>query len=296
MAFGPGRMITIGLSTLFALQRPPGRSLKAKRLIGFEAPKFLTSRIEIGLRDVIDKVLSQAGGSSWWASLMKGGLSSIRAEAERQAANAGASDPSPREFLDYTYLRDLTRIVVNLWSHFGSMWRSKDTFASRMKRLNVLRRSEAHNRAIDRRQLEELESLHDEILEGIARGYPEVVSLYLADRWRLSLLRVAEKLRDSWGAEDLRRNLAENVVRLTAFQRAAIESVTELEQVQVPPGMRQLHQQLLEAVRLSADSAQRMLDAVRRSDIATLEEAAAQFGVAMKGICEFEQVLLLSYP
>lgn len=173
--------------------------------------KFLTSRVEIGLRDVIDNVLSQARGSSWWASLMKGGLSSIRAEAERQAANAGAVTPSPRELLDYTYLRHLAQIVLGLWFHFGSMWRGKDAFANRMKRLNVLRRSEAHNRAIDRRQLEELESLHDEILEGIARVYPEVVPAYLADKWRLSLLRVAEKLRDSWGSEEVRRDVAENV-------------------------------------------------------------------------------------
>lgn len=257
--------------------------------------KSLTSRVEIGLRDVIDHLLSQGGDPSWWGSLMVGNLSKIRADAERQARKAGVRDPSPRELLDYTYLRDLAQIVLELWSHFGSIWGGSDTFAKRMDRLNALRRSEAHNRPTSRQELAELESLHDQILDGIARPHPQVVPLYLAEKWRLSLLRLAEKLRDSWGPEEVRRDVAENAARLAAFQRTSTESISELEEMQVPVGRHHLHQQLLEAVRLSATSAQRMLDAFQRSDLTTLEEAAGQFAVAMTGIREFEEAFLLTY-
>ncbi len=257
--------------------------------------KALTSRVEIGLRDVIDHVLNQAVGPSWWLSVMVGDLTEIRRAAERQARRDGATDPSPRELLNYTYLRDLTPIVLDTWMHLGSMWRSRDIFAKRMKRLNMLRRPEAHNRPIAGHELAELESLHDQMLDDIAGICPEVVPSYLTEKWCLSLLRVAEKLRDSWGPGEVRSDIAENAARLAAFQRLAERSVHELEQIQVPPGKGQLHEQLLEAVRLAAVSSERMLDALNPLDIKALEEAFEQFRRAMQHMREFEERFLLAY-
>ena len=257
--------------------------------------KSLTSRAEIGLRDAIDHVLGQAEGTSWWSTVMTGSLDRIKVEAERQARRDGVATPSPRHLLNYTYLKDLSQLITNSWHHFSALWASQDVFADRMDRLNVLRRTEAHNRPIERQELEELESVHDEILDGIAKVHPQVVPAYLVEKWRLDLTRVAEKLRDSWGPEEVRRDIGENKARLSEFQQAADTALSDLERMSVPPGKDQLHQQLVAAVRLAAESSRRMLTAVDKPDIDMLEAAAGEFAIAMRGIREFEEAFLLSY-
>lgn len=256
--------------------------------------KALTSRVEIALRDVVDNMLRQAIGPSWWPSAMRGKLDGIRRGAERQATRAGATTPSSREFLDYTYLSDLKEIAHHHWTHVGPVWADQSSFETRMNRLNVLRRSEAHNRPLMEQELVELEAIHDWMLDAIATVYPDVVPAYLLEKWRLSLASVAKRLGDSWGGGPVSRDIGDNIQRLSSFAERAARAVSELEQMLVPPGKDNLHRQLLKSVRHSVSSSREMIEAVKRGDVSAVENGFAEFRRAMAGIRSFEEAFLLS--
>lgn len=162
---GGGRLVEWLATALYQDNTPEHRMHSAKRLI---------SQVEVGMRDVIDRVLSKSAGPGWRSQTVSD-LSGARSRASR----AGVSSPSPRQLLDYAYLDDLRRIVAARWDDFAQIWDSRSGFEQRMERLNALRREESHNRSISTNALSELELLHDWILGAISRRHPDLVADYV---------------------------------------------------------------------------------------------------------------------
>lgn len=83
-----------------------------------------------------------------------------------------------------------TDIILSNYELFKSYFHSSSQFESLMDDFNKLRRGEAHNRSISNMDLENLRSLHEDLLADILLDLKSFQSLFLTENWKRKIKKI----------------------------------------------------------------------------------------------------------
>ncbi len=113
------------------------------------------SEIENSLRHVINNVLSTKYGEKWWdISCGKKLSNKVKNLYENQFDEIIANG---NILIKYTHILQLKKIICTNWKDFKHLFPNKIEFENSIDELNVIRREEAHNRAITGKHLKDLQ-------------------------------------------------------------------------------------------------------------------------------------------
>jgi hypothetical protein len=147
--------------------------------------KMMISDIENGLRDVICNIYSTKLGSNWWDIKIEPKVSSSIKHTYKNQFGATCSDG--KILINYAFTLDIKKIISADWATFRHLFQSKTEFESSIVDLNIIRREEAHNRAISEQHLIDLEKIYTFLLEQIATNNPDITFQFLLENWRFKI-------------------------------------------------------------------------------------------------------------
>ncbi|MCF2447620.1 SEC-C domain-containing protein [Dyadobacter sp. CY345] len=163
-------------STIFQENTSDFRLTRAKTMI-FD--------IENGLRDVICNIYSTKLGSNWWDIKIEPKLSSSIKHTYKNQFDAVCSDG--KILINYAFTLDIKKIISADWGTFRHLFQSKTDFENSMVDLNIVRREEAHNRAISEQHVLDLERIYMSLLKQIAINNPNITLQFLLENWRFKI-------------------------------------------------------------------------------------------------------------
>jgi len=234
---GEGRSIEWLRNSHFQINTPEQRLTMAKTRV---------SRIENGLRELIDVVLTELHGETWFTSNPNGIVPKATENTFKNASKnvQNKSTLTSRQSLNYVYLDDLRNLLISNWENFSNYYDSRSDFNNKMKELNLLRRDEGHNREISQTAFNALEALQQYFMEGICQKLPYAAEGYLVENWRNSLSSIGKSLLEVQRPEDW-TNPIQLVNYLTDLKDTILSSKQSMGMVTVPPGKRNVHSEFV---------------------------------------------------
>lgn len=160
-------------NTLFRENTPEFRLIRAKILI---------SDIENAIRKVIIDIYTNKYGNNWWEKSIDTKIQESVKSTYFNQFTESINDGSI--LLNYSYTLDLKKIICASWGDFKHLFTKMDDFGKTMDRLNLIRREEAHNREISRKNIEDLEGIYEILLDKISMVYPSINLQFMIDYWR----------------------------------------------------------------------------------------------------------------
>lgn len=250
------------------------------------------AELENGLRSLIRYVLSAAADTDWWVQCVG---RKVRQQTEAMYERQEGIECSDGDTLiDFTFLLDLRRIIVSNWSRFDHVFPEQTRFAGRLEELNLIRRREAHNRELSDQDLEDLDSIHRELMTSVAQVVPDAASNYLLENWRNRL----SEIFDAAAQSQVETVPSGQPLLAIAALRRQIERFEDIEtqvaSVVAPPAMLPLHDELmghLSGVRTALGKMIR-LETIR--DAEKLNGVQLQFESANRELLAFREKYLLA--
>lgn len=239
---GEGNSLDWLKSTLFQENTSDYRLGMAKRII---------SEIENSIRTVVKDRLKKQYGNDWWNQSLNNKLGNgIKGTYNNQF---GEEISDGDILINYTYLLQLKKIISTHWICFRHLFDNKIDFENAIDELNKIRREEAHNREITAGHLTDLNNLHNSILSKISEEYPETLSTYLIDNWRIKIKSIMQQsYKPLYKGTELVDEPEPNLKlrRSIDSTKHLIEyidnTVDKLESVVTPTQKKSLHNELLE--------------------------------------------------
>ncbi len=256
--------------------------------------KTLISEIENALRKMICDVLLTAYGANWWDVAIG---SNIKNNAQSAYQNqTGASTSDGEKLVYYTYLLQLKTVIVQNWTAFNHIFPDQTQFTQWINALNQIRRDEAHNRPITAIILTNLEQLYSDILENIAKVYPDIVSKYLVSNWHLQLQNIATAYAQGWKPFHVKEftDIPQTIVTFKDNIKLLENTETRLLSVVVPPGKKDLHGDF---IKIFNEMRKRLSDVVLHLEANNFEEvkrSVVAYDVVNKKVAEFKEKAFLS--
>ncbi|SIS70307.1 hypothetical protein SAMN05421786_1011108 [Chryseobacterium ureilyticum] len=150
--------------------------------------KQIISEIENGLREIVKIKLKDKFGNEWWET----GIDNKTARDVKKIYlnNFGVDCTNGDILIDYTFIYQVKDIILSNYELFKSYFHSSSQFESLMDDFNKLRRGEAHNRSISNMDLENLRSLHEDLLADILLDLKSFQSLFLTENWKRKIKKI----------------------------------------------------------------------------------------------------------
>lgn len=211
--------------------------------------KLIISEIENGLRFAIKEVLLDTYGNNWWLDQID---EKIRLSVDDVYSSKFGQTISQGDILiDYTFTMHLKKIILIHWKEFSKFFVSKRDFESRIEKLNLIRREEAHNRPISRSNLSSLEEIHEGLLTKIIEVYPALTSSFMVENWKVKIGKIslvrpkADSFSERFAKEINDVKKIELIIEHTENLISYInEIMTQLNSIPVPP-QKKLHHKTL---------------------------------------------------
>lgn len=266
---GNGNSLDWYKSTLFIENTPDYRLGIAKRLI---------SEIENGLRHAITNILSLKYGHEWWGKCLNNKSGDSVKETYKHQFGYSTNDGSI--LINYTYTLGLKKIITTCWTDFKNLFESKRGFEDDMEALNNIRKEEAHNRAISAKHITDLDRLHWSLLERISIDFPEVLSVYLVENWRL---KIKEIMMDPFQASNHKEEFEKQVDPILKLQQIKIgiedlikylcDTEKKLDSIVVPTQKKSIHERLINKFRTFKELHQLQIEAIKSGSVEGIESS-----------------------
>ena len=217
------------------------------------------SEIENGLRFLINDRLSNKFGDNWFIDSL--GRKIIEDAQSAYFNQLGEETTDGSVLINYTYTLQLKKIMCSHWPYFRDLFNNKIAFEESLKRLNVLRREEAHNRRINRLMLDELTVLYDYFLSRISTAYPNIIPTILVDNWKTKLKELFfEEFKETHSELEIisesnydkkKDMIVENISDQVNYWNTRI---SQIKSIVVPVQKLQLHEELLDVIEKYRDA------------------------------------------
>lgn len=256
--------------------------------------KIKISRIEIGLRNIIKKILADAYGEDWWNQLSK----KNRDDAEHTYKIKYRDEDIPKGhiLIDYTYLLGLKKIILNNWELFKHVFKERTIFEKHIDQLNVIRREESHNRIISPDDFVALSKIYKELATQLELVVPGVVPKFLIENWREEVKKIineiSEKMEDV--DEEDKRDIDKMNNVLNQHRMLYLDGIEKLNNVIIPVSKEQLTEQLKMCFKKSADALYQMIGGCKIMNSEAVDDASKKYEKCMQEVNEFEKYYLLS--
>jgi hypothetical protein len=217
--------------------------------------------------------LRKSHGHLWWEDCVD---NKTKGDARSSYGNqTGATSSDGSVLISYTYLLQLKKIITDNWPDFSYIFPDRTIFESWINDVNTIRREEAHNRPITHANVGKLQQIYNDILREICQHYPEVVSSYLSNNWRLRISSILEEYSDKQSSRSIGKEIG-----LVHSMHTVIETIsdlydveTRLSSVPVPPNKIDLHNKLIGLIQSLKFSFEEMIKWTKAGDFTGGEKA-----------------------
>jgi len=230
--------------------------------------KSKVSELEKTLRKMIANVLAEHEGKDWWNTCVDLKIK----EAVNEKFPTCEETLLVLELIEYTYLVDLQKIISDNWKYFNSIFESKTKLKKAIGSLNKIRIDEAHNRTITNDSIKKLERIYSEIMSKVANSYPELVSNYLIENWRIQVKDIVNYYVDN-KVEIKSGCKLEQAIALTNTMIQQLKDVEiKLASVPIPLAKQSLHHELARLFNTMRILFEKMVTNAENGDVINVEK------------------------
>ena len=272
-------------NSLFQFDSPETRSQTAQGKI---------AEIEKALRKLIAAELKATYGEDWWSNALS---QNNRQKAESLYINKFGSLPDETShLLDYVYLRDVKKMIINQWNVFDRYFPAltQNQFSAMIDDLNDVRNDLAHQRLISPQTAREVERTYQTLLCTIAESFPELVPTYLLDNWSEQTQQLATlPFFRLWQEYEPTRDVESNIKLFVDSIALIKEVLVQLERIIPPLSRVNVHRKFLQTLRELEQTEVSILVMFRANDMEEVIRFLHKHNNLMAAVREITRDLLM---